>query len=149
AGEYQIARSCQHWSPRRGSWKSVCPYFLSCVDVPCLDFTEVRSTGYDSRLHVRDVSASRRIRVLLTGNGGTEVVVRGDIDHPSFGAEGDGRPVLTAGEARTVVRGLSRARFVFGIDVRTTGLRVETPVDVLFHIRRAFDKSDLVVAAFK
>src|SRR2546430_785258 len=68
---------------------------------------------------------------------------------PRLRAERDRRPVLAAVRVRAERRGLSRDRFVRGVDFRPSRFRIEALEDVLIDVRLAFDERDRTGASLE
>ena len=92
-----------------------------------------RRAGVAAALHVRHFAADHRR---------AEILVRGNVDHAGLRVEGRGRPVLSAPPRRAEVGHFAGARFFVWIDIGTSGLRIESAIDVVPHERRRFDEFD-------
>src|SRR5262249_30285701 len=116
-----------------------------------LDFTVMIRARYDERPAASDSNErfaggvlDRRPHV-----GSADVVIRGNVNHPRFRAEGDRRPVLPAVRSGTEVGAPVGDGYVLRVTVGPPGFGIETSKDILINERLAFDELDRACASLE
>src|SRR5262245_14132398 len=148
--KHQTTGRREHRSPIHRIRIDVGPHFLSCVDIPCLNFPDMicilkqKSISALSR-----IPASWGVRDFQTDHFAANVFVRWNVNHSGLRTERNRRPVLSAPQRRTELRHLAGTRLSVRIDNWPSCFRVETLVHVLPYKRFAFDKTDFAAGALE
>src|SRR5438876_8394918 len=120
------------------------------VDIPRLHFANMVGARGDRKVRRRACETTARHVFDFPSDGcHTQILIGRDVNHPGLRAESDWRPILAAPERWAEVCHLAGTGLSVRINLRASGLRVETLEHVLFHVRLALDEIDLAVRALK